>query len=420
MKNQFNTLRKYIFENTEKEYRKETVDGLFRSILEPLISNQKLQSCVLFRLLNTTKKESLIKRLEFSGAKIYSFSEGLSGFKFENNQKSEIWGKTEFVVILGQRYSVALIWDYTSCTRTDYTSLCLYYNSKIITDIAKVILDNSTVDFKEELQKYIPDRRENLAMNQSINFIVDYLNDKNEEIIFSEQEKKNMVNSDDTLKTAEIVSEKAKFIAHEIKNNLSIINLYSKIAEKRFAPIETDEETKNSINNSLKNVTNASENVSSLIGDLRCLSSPYKTELNLKNLILNTVMMCEEKANRAGVSLVVSDLNDIELRTDKTKFQCALTNIIFNAIEACSNGCSVCIDCFIQPKKVNVFVKNNGEPIPKAIQDKIFEQDFTTKPKGNGIGLAMCKKQMQLIKGDINLVHSNNIETLFEIVLPVE
>ena len=53
------------------------------------------------------------------------------------------------------------------------------------------------------------------------------------------------------------------------------------------------------------------------------------------------------------------------------------------------------------------------------VQNKIFQSDFTTKEKGNGLGLAICKQQMQMLGGDINLVHSNDIETLFEIVLPL-
>ena len=80
--------------------------------------------------------------------------------------------------------------------------------------------------------------------------------EKNEEIIFSESEKKHLVPADDSIKTAEIVADKAKFIAHEIKNNLSIINLYSKITEKRIDSVSADEEVINSINNALKNIQN--------------------------------------------------------------------------------------------------------------------------------------------------------------------
>lgn len=412
MKNKFNTLQKYIFEYSVKEYRKETVNGLFRSILEPIVSNQKFESFILYRLLDLKEKESYLKRLEFSGAKLYNFSPIL-----ENNcEKDNIWDKTEFVVIVGQRYSVALIWDYSTGTM-ETTDVCLLYNSSIITEIAKVILDNSTEDFKELLQKYVPDRRENLILNKSISNIASCLDERNEEILYKIAESKQPIDTDEMLKTASVVSERAKFIAHEIKNNLSIINLYSKITEKRLSKVELEDETKLSIETAIKNINTASETISSLINDLRSLSAPYVTDLSVKNIVLNTVMMCQEKAKKAGVKLIVTDFDDCVLSTDKIKLESSLTNLIFNAIEACKEGCSVCVDCFVEPKEVRVFVKNDGEKIPVEIQAKIFETDFTTKEKGNGLGLAICKSQMQMIKGDINLVHSNNVETLFEIVM---
>ena len=412
MRNKFNTLQKYIFEYSVKEYRKETVNGLFRSILEPIVSNQKFESFILYRLLDLKEKESYLKRLEFSGAKLYNFSPIL-----ENNcEKDNIWDKTEFVVVVGQRYSVALIWDYSTGTM-ETTDVCLLYNSSIITEIAKVILDNSTEDFKELLQKYVPDRRENLILNKSISNIASCLDERNEEILYKIAESKQPIDTDEMLKTASVVSERAKFIAHEIKNNLSIINLYSKITEKRLSKVELEDETKLSIETAIKNINTASETISSLINDLRSLSAPYVTDLSVKNIVLNTVIMCQEKAKKAGVKLIVTDFDDCVLSTDKIKLESSLTNLIFNAIEACKEGCSVCVDCFVEPKEVRVFVKNDGEKIPVEIQAKIFETDFTTKEKGNGLGLAICKSQMQMIKGDINLVHSNNVETLFEIVM---
>ena len=413
MKNKFNTLQKYIFEYSVKEYRKETVNGLFRSILEPIVSNQKFESCILFRLFDLKEKENYIKRLEFSGAKIVNFSDAL-----ENNcEKQNIWEQTEFVIVLGQRYSVALIWDYSTGSMQNCTNVCCLYNSSIITEIAKLVLENSTYDFKELLQKYVPDRRQNLILNNAMRNLADCLNDKNEEILYKIAESKHPIDTDDMLKTANIVSEKAKFIAHEIKNNLSIINLYSKITEKRLANVVFDDDTKLSIDTAIKNINTASETISSLINDLRSLSAPYITKLSIKTLVLNTVMLCEEKAKKAGVELIVTDFSDCMIDTDKVKFESALTNLIFNAIEACTEGCSVCVDCFVEPKEVRVFVKNDGDKIPSALHNKIFEVDFTTKQKGNGLGLAICKSQMRLVNGDINLVHSNNVETLFEIVM---
>ena len=420
MKNNYNTLLKYIFnESVNIEYRKETINGLFRTILEPVISNQKFESCILFKLDDVNDKSSMLKRLFFSGATLYSYSQSLKSFQLENNIIDDIWDDTQFVVILGQRYSAALLWNTKTASNSDSASVCLLFNSKIISDIAKTISDNSKADLKEYIQKYVSERRQNSLMNRALQNIASVLNEKNEEIIFFESEKKHLVPADDTIKTAEIVADKAKFIAHEIKNNLSIINLYSKITEKRMNSVNADEEVIQSINNALKNIVNASENVSSLISDLRCLSTPFIQEINLRNLILNTVSMCQEKADKAGVSINVVNFDEGIISSDKTKLQCAITNLIFNAIEACNKDCEICIDCFVEQKEVRVFVKNNGEKIPQDIQNKIFQADFTTKEKGNGLGLAICKQQMQMLGGDINLVHSNDVETLFEIVLPL-
>ena len=389
MNNKFNTLQKYIFENSVKEYHKETVDGLFRAILEPVASNQRFESCILFRVNDLSGKESLFKRLTFCGTEIYSFNEALVSFDIKNSEKDNIWDNTEFVIVLGQRYSAALIWDYSTGEKVDYTNISILYNSKNITDIAKVVLANSNSDFKDALQKYVPDRRENQILNNSINKIVDLLNDKNEEIIFAQVEKEFALNSDDTVKTANIVAEKAKFIAHEIKNNLSIINLYAKITEKRLENVSFDDEVQVSIDTALKNINNASQTISYLINDLRCLSAPYITEFDLKSLILNTVMMCDEKVKKAEIKINIGELYDCVVCADKTKLQCAITNIIFNAVEACDKDC-------------------------------VIEENFTTKAKGNGLGLAICKKQLAQVGGNIQLLKSDEEETVFEISLKLD
>ena len=421
MKNKFNTLQKYIFENSVKEYHKETVNGLFRAILEPVASNQKFESCILFRLLDVNGRESLLKRLFFACSEVYSFSDTLLPFGFCNSEKSDIWGTTQFVIVLGQRYSAALIWDYSSGSQDDYTNISILYNSKIITDIAKLVLDNSVSDFKDSLQKYVPDRRENQILNKSINSIVDVLNDKNEEIIFSQLQNQSSINSDETLKTANIVADKAKFIAHEIKNNLSIINLYSKITQKRLEKVVIeDEEIQTSIDNAIKNINNASQTISDLINDLRCLSSPYKTEFNLKDFVLNTVALCVPKAAASDVCINVMDVDDIVLNSDRVKIQCALTNIIFNGIEACKSGSNINVYSKIQDSYLSLFVSNNGEKISEDNEKRIFETNFTTKEKGNGLGLAICKIQLNLVGGDIKLDKSTDFETVFEISLKLD
>ena len=415
MKKNYNTLSKYIFEYSEREYRKETIEGLFRSVLQPVISNQKIEAYVFLKLNKTEPFESMLTRLKFSGAEVFGFSENIKN----NYTKEKLWGQTEFIVVLSRRYSACLIWDYSLSAIKGTSNICLLYNSKIISDITKTILENSNLDIKDILEKYQPDRRENQAMNISVNKIADILDDKNQDVISIQNENYQMSAEDDTYKTAEIVADKAKFIAHEIKNNLSIINLYSKIIEKRLQNEALSKEVSEAMENSLKNITNASENVSSLIGDLRCLSTPYMTEISLKQLVDTVALMSREKADIAKVGLSVDDFSDKTIFTDKIKLECALTNVIFNAIEACSQGCKIKIQVVQTDSFIEIHIRNNGEVITDDIKSKIFEPEFTTKSKGNGLGLAICKRQMQLINGDIVLEYSTKQETSFVITIPV-
>ena len=52
-------------------------------------------------------------------------------------------------------------------------------------------------------------------------------------------------------------------------------------------------------------------------------------------------------------------------------------------------------------------------------QDKIFEQGYTTKKDGWGIGLSVCKKFIGSQFGTLELSKSDQKETTFSITLPL-
>jgi len=409
MRNKYNTILRYIYEHPGVKYRKETVSSLFRAVLEPLASNQKVKGCILLRVLNTQDKASILKRLAFSGADMYNFGKDINGLDLKNCEKENIWNDTEFLIVLTGRYSAALMWDYTECETEGCSNVCLIYNSKIIADISKVIADNSEGNLKDIIKEYNPDRRENMLLNKSIQETASMLNDKFEEILFSELEKNSLKNDDDKIKTAEIIVNKAKFTAHEIKNQLSIINLYSKIALKRSENMNMQNETAASFINALENIKNASENITYFINDLRCMSNPVKTETELKEIIEASVSMCRKKIEEAGAEIKELKIKDAVIYTDKIKVQCALINIIFNALDAGAEH------LYISADKKSIIIKNDGEEISEENRSRIFEENFTTKKAGSGLGLAFCREQLRSAGADINLVSSDKNETVFEI-----
>ncbi len=416
MKKGYNLLKQFIYENSEKQYHEKTVTGLFRAIMTPVIQNQQAKSLILLRLRDLTGKDSVIKRLMFSGADIYSYNGVIEGI--ENKAKEEIWGNSEFAVVLSQRYSALLLWDYDTGDMAGYGEVCLLYNSSKINEALKIIIDNTNDNLKEKTVNYSIDRRENKLLNSSISAIAQILDELNDEQMKSEAEKSNLEGlGDETIKTAKIVEEKAKFTAHEIKNNLSIVNLYTRIIEKRLEGINFDEETGNSVNTAIGNVKKASENMSQLINDLRCMSAPNLIETDLKQVIEHSIGMCREKAENAGIIIKEGEIPQINVNADKTHIECAVTNIIFNAIDACQKGCEINISAQTNEGGAKIYISNNGEKIPDNVIEKIFNLDFTTKETGSGAGLYICRSQLRRTGSDIELIYSTERETLFVITI---
>ena len=72
-----NVLRNLILSSSDKEYGKTTVQGILKSLLEPLMEQQSPEGLVLMKLSSTDGVQSVLKRLEFSDVKMYCYGDNL-------------------------------------------------------------------------------------------------------------------------------------------------------------------------------------------------------------------------------------------------------------------------------------------------------------------------------------------------------
>ena len=415
-----NQLRTYIFEKSNKEYSKQTINGLFRSIIEPLIETNGQRALVFVRLKKSIELKTIVKRLTFSDAKIYSFSDTIEEENVGNVEKEEIWGNCEFLLVLSPRYSVSMIWDYETSENEGMSELCLLYNTKSILDIAKVICSNSKVEFSEFLKKFQPDRRENTELNSSIGKLAGLVEDLNREILINSISQAEFGESEKSLENYEMANENIRFICHEIKNHLSIINLYSTITEKRFKKLTLDDETTASIEGAIGNIQKSSETISSLLNDLKCFSKPVLESVNLTEAIENVVKMTKARAQERGAEVIFNIKNDIFVLADEMKLQNIMINLIYNSLDAVKKDGRVEISADRQGNYAQVLVQDNGNGIEDNIISRIFDINFTTKDHGNGLGLAICKTLAKEQGGEINLLMTGKKGTTFELLIPLK
>lgn len=422
---QKNRLKDLIYIQENKPYNEQTVKGLFRSIVEPILGINEagsVKSLVLCRLEEKSKSDfhSILKRLEYSNSKVYDFSDAAIG-KFENVLKEKIWNKTEFIYVLAERFGAAFIFDYEEDDMEGFAQIYLLYNSKNLSEVFEVINANSKIDLSERHEKTHPDRRDNNLLNSSIRKIVESLNETNEEILISKIEEETKEEKDESTNRLEFLLTKTNYIAHEMRNLLSICHLYSEIIEKQSDKIifET-EEAKKSILNARDCIRKSLKMTGNLLLDFKSLKGCDIKEYSLKDLIDSAVELGRIYSNEKNINFDIDIEQNVNILVDENKFLAVLINLIKNAVESIEETGDIVIkaksiDVISDGEKVKITISNNGNPISKEFQEHLFEEGFTTKTTGSGLGLVICKKTLEEQFAQLKLLKSDEVSTEFEI-----
>lgn len=171
-----------------------------------------------------------------------------------------------------------------------------------------------------------------------------------------------------------------KNIFHEIKNQISVCELYTEVI-KRTLEKEGIENT--TLTRAIKNIKNSLGLITQSATSLR------ETKLdnyNLYEIIENVFEICRTYNNINLKNKITPEQN---ILADKNKLTSALVNIVKNAIEA--NATEVKISY----KNDTIIIENNGDSIPAELQEKIFTDGFTTKETGSGLGLILTKSMLK-------------------------
>jgi GAF domain-containing protein/DNA-binding response OmpR family regulator len=105
---------------------------------------------------------------------------------------------------------------------------------------------------------------------------------------------------------------------------------------------------------------------------------------------------------------------------DSSELREALTNILFNALDAMPKGGRVTFQTGVQGEYVSCIVTDTGVGMPQEVRQRIFEPFFTTKgEKGTGLGLSVVYGIITRHGGQIEVQSHVGRGSVFTIRLPV-
>lgn len=397
---QQNYLKQLIESQGNQILSKSALKCMMRAVLEPLVDNPE-EGVVLHRIENKTGIMSLLKRLEFSSVPSYDFNDEAG------HLREKVWANTEFLCVMTHRFVAIIIWD-NKTENKNFVRYYTIYNSKMQNEALDIIDRNTDVDIKDFQERFKPDRRDNPLLNSSIRRLIENLDEATKDAVLGFAQ----IQSE---KEEEEISQNTRAVAHEIRNQLAICDLYTEIIKKTCAREGVKEE---SITNALKNMSRA---VKMAGNSLIALKSTEKADIKpykLKELIDNAIDLTKVYYEGKNVDCIVENDIDIKVPVDENKFTAAIINLVKNASEAFNiddtgNGKFIKVVTEEDGDFAVIKISNNAGKIENP--ENIFKEGFTTKSTGSGLGLMISKKSIEEMYGKLELGKNTAEEVEFVI-----
>ena len=210
-------------------------------------------------------------------------------------------------------------------------------------------------------------------------------------------------------------------ILHQVKNPLQTIVLHSDLL--RDDRMVADGEQRREVADA---IIAESQRVVTMLEELSVYASGAQRALNRQPLELAALLreLAEHEvleSDGTGVAVDATRLVPATVNGDAYYLRQALDNLVRNAREAMAGrpGARLAITLERDAANAVVRVADNGPGIPAERLERIFLPFVSTKGKGMGLGLAICREIVEAHQGRVEVESAPGVGTTFRIRLPL-
>jgi PAS domain S-box-containing protein len=224
--------------------------------------------------------------------------------------------------------------------------------------------------------------------------------EENERILkaYTEDLEKLVEEEANKLKDAErlaAIGETAGMVGHDIRNPLQAITSSVYLAKEELKTLPESSE-KEDLTESLETIEDQVAYINKIVSDLQDFVKPLNPkieEVDLQKLVKDAFLSSAIPENIKVLISVADDLR--QLAVDRYFIKRVLVNLITNAIQAMPDGGTLTVKATQENGMARISVEDTGLGIPEENRNEIFKPLFTTKSKGQGFGLAVCKRLVE-------------------------
>ncbi|GMV24965.1 MAG: hypothetical protein AMXMBFR58_09960 [Phycisphaerae bacterium] len=202
------------------------------------------------------------------------------------------------------------------------------------------------------------------------------------------------------------LGEMAAGIAHEVRNPLGSIRLYSRMLVEDLTDRPAERQT-------VEKIDRAAVGLAAIVEDLLTFAREFKIRRSVveaDELFECAVQACREDlpGGLDAVTLAVDVPGAVALEVDRGLVVRALVNLIRNAVQAMGEAGSTRRRITLAaaadgPGAASLVVRDTGPGIPTEVAARMFNPFFTTRQTGTGLGLAIVHRIVEAHGGSVSV-----------------
>lgn len=148
-----------------------------------------------------------------------------------------------------------------------------------------------------------------------------------------------------------------------------------------------------------------------------------KTKFYLDEQIRKCILLLEKQWSKKNLNLEL-ELNEVEFFSNEEMLSHVWLNILGNAVKFTPENGTITVRCTSDSENITVKIEDTGvgmsDKTRKHIFDKFYQGDSSHKSHGNGLGLPLAKRVVDLCNGKISVKSQIGKGTTFVVKLPKE
>jgi PAS domain S-box-containing protein len=215
-------------------------------------------------------------------------------------------------------------------------------------------------------------------------------------------------------------------IAHEVNQPIAatVTNAQAALRWLRAQPPDLDE-----VRASLSRIAEDGKRAGNVISGIRALINkvpPRNDRFDLNEAVLETIALTRSEVLNHGILLQTELAPGLpRVDGDRTQLQQVILNLILNALEAMGGSEEGTRELRITTEReaagdVLVTVRDSGPGLDPADVERVFQAFYTTKAKGMGMGLAICRSMVEAHGGRMWASANEPRGAVFQFTLPLQ